>query len=259
MGRRDAPDGKIVAVGAAGLGQEGFRLARYRRNGDLDPTFGVGGKVVTRYQGAVARAVAIQPNGRIVVAGYNVGYLALARYRPNGELDRSFSGNGMIGRGVWGIFALAVALQPDGRIVAAGDYDIFRIGVARFTTDGRFDPTFGGDGVVTTRVKGVEQGANGLVLQPTGRIVATGSSGPHEFGDPTPSRFVAIRLRRNGRLDPTWGGDGKVATFFPGGAFAHGSAEQADGDIVVVGGSGEGNNEAFALVRYLAASGPARS
>jgi uncharacterized delta-60 repeat protein len=246
------PDGKIVAVGAAGFGQEGFRLARYRRNGDLDQTFGVNGKVMTRYQGANARAVVIQSDGRIVVAGYNRWGLALARYRPDGRPDRSFNGDGRIGRAVWGVFALAVALQPDGRIVAAGDFDIFHIGLARFTSDGRLDPTFGGDGVVRRRVKGVEQGANGLVIQPTGRIVATGMSGPHEFGDTTPFRFVAIRLRRNGDLDPTWGGDGKVATFFPGGAFAHGAAEQADGNTVVVGGSGEGNNEAFALVRYLA-------
>ena len=109
-------DGKIVAVGAAGFGQQGFQLARYRRHGALDPTFGDAGKVVTRYHGANARSVVVQPNGRIVVTGYNMRGLALARYRPDGTLDRSFSGNGTATR-VWGIFALAVALQPDGRIV----------------------------------------------------------------------------------------------------------------------------------------------
>lgn len=245
------PDGKIVAVGAAGFGQVGFQLARYRRNGELDQTFGGDGKVVTKYAGANARAVALQPNGRIVVAGYNPWGLALARYLPDGRLDRSFSGNGMIGREVWGVWALAVAIQPDGRIVAAGDFDIFRFGLARFTVHGRLDPSFGGDGIVRTHVRGAEQGASDLVIQSSGRIVATGSSGPHELSDKVTPRFVAIRYMRNGRLDPAWGGDGRVVTFFKGGATARGSAEQPDGRIVVVGGAGPGSNEAFALARYL--------
>lgn len=245
------PDGKIVAVGAAGFGQRGFQLARYRRNGALDPTFGHGGTVVTEYHGANARSVVVQPNGRIVVAGYNMRGLALARYRPDGRLDRSFSRNGRAAR-VWGIFALAVALQPDGRIVVAGDYDIFRFGLARFRRNGRLDRTFGGDGVVTQEVDGAEQGANGVLIQPDGRIVATGSAGPHEFGDPTIPRFVLIRRLEDGRRDRSFGVGGEVATFFEGGASAHGSAEDADGRIVVVGGAGENSIGSFALARYLA-------
>ena len=185
-------DGRIVAVGGAGFGQVGFLVARYRRDGTLDASFGDDGRVVTRYQGANARAVAIQPNDRIVVAGYNSRGLALARYRADGRLDRSFSGNGTVGPVVWGIFALAVALQPDGRIVVGGDYDIFAFGLARFRADGRLDRSFGGDGVVREEVDGVEQGASGIVIQPDGRIVATGSSGPHEYGDDTVPRFVLI-------------------------------------------------------------------
>jgi uncharacterized delta-60 repeat protein len=243
------PDGKIVAVGAAGFGQQGFQLARYRRDGTLDATFGDAGKVVTRYHGANARAVALQPNGRILVAGYNMRGLALARYRPDGRLDRSFSRNGTIGR-VWGIFALAVALQPDGRIVVGGDYDIFAFGLARFTSDGRLDHTFGGDGIVRQTVDGVEQGANGIVIQPDGRIVATGSSGPHEYGDPTVPRLVLIRRLADGHRDPTFGVKGEVATFFDAAAYAHGSALDLEGRVVVVGGTGEDAIEAFALARY---------
>jgi uncharacterized delta-60 repeat protein len=251
------PDGKIVAVGAAGFGQTGFQLARYRRDGTLDPTFGDDGMVVTRYSGANARTLALQPNGRIVVAGYNKTGFAMARYRPDGRLDRSFSVNGTIDHvyGSWSplryIFAGAVAVQPDGRIVVAGGFDIFHIGLARFHAEGRLDRTFGGDGVVRKQVDSGEQGANGLVIQPDGKIVATGSAGPHEYGDPTVFRFVAIRCLPGGRLDRTFGDQGKVETFFDGGASAHGAAVDAGGRIVVVGGAGEGNDGAFALARYI--------
>jgi uncharacterized delta-60 repeat protein len=249
-------DGKIVAAGAAGFGQEGFQLARYRRDGRLDPTFGSGGTVVTGYKGANARSVALQSNGRIVVAGYNKQWLAVARYRPDGRLDRSFSGDGMIGV-VYGILGHAVALQPDGRIVVAGGYDYDHFGFARFHRNGAPDDTFGGDGVVHRKVEGGdEQSANGLVIQPGGRIVATGYAGPHEFGDPTVFRFVLIRCLRDGRLDRSFGDSGKVETFFQGGAFAHGAAADADGRIVVVGGAGEGNSGAFALARYVVDDAP---
>lgn len=245
------PDGRIVAIGGAGFGQLGFLLARYRRDGVLDPSFGDDGTIVTRYRGANARAVVLQPNGRIVVAGYNSRGLALARYRSDGRLDGSFSGNGRIGPVVWGIFALSVALQPDGRIVVGGDYDIFAFGLARFRSDGRLDRSFGGDGVVREEVDGVEQGASGIVIQPNGRIVATGSSGPHEYGDPTIPRFVLIRRLRDGSRDTSFGVQGEVATFFDGGARAHGSAVDLEGRIVVVGGAGEGTIGRFALARYV--------
>ena len=243
-------DGKIVAVGAAGFGQTGFQLARYRHDGSLDPTFGDGGKVVTRYHGANARATVVQPNGRIVVAGYQPGGLALARYLSNGSLDRRFSGDGMI-EPVSRVWAQAVALQPDGRIVVAGDEDIFAFGLARFLPDGRLDRSFGGDGTIRQRVDGGEQGANGLVIQDDGRIVATGSSGPHEGGDTTVSRFVLIRRLADGRRDTTFGVDGEVRTFFEEDASAHGSAVDPEGRIVVVGGEGEASIDAFALARYI--------
>ena len=98
---------------------------------------------------------------------------------------------------------------------------------------------------------GVEQGASGIVIQPNGRIVATGSSGPHEFGDDTIPRFVLIRRLADGHRDTSFGVKGEVTTFFEGGARAHGSAVDADGRIVVVGGSGEGSIGSFALARYI--------
>ena len=249
-------DGKIVAVGAAGFGQTGFRLARYRSDGSLDPTFGDGGKVMTRYHGANARAVVLQPNGRILVAGYQPGGLALARYLSDGRLDRSFSGNGMLGDQshdgcvVW---ALDVALQTDGRIVVAGAYDVDAFGLARFDPDGRIDRTFGEAGVVRETVPGgFEQGASGLVIQADGRIVATGTAGPHEGGSTDISHFVLIRRMADGHRDRSFGNDGEVASFIGSGASAAGSAVGRYGRVVVVGDADTKAGYGFALARYLA-------
>ena len=89
------PDGRIVAVGGAGFGQRGFLVARYRRDGTLDPTFGDGGRVVTRYRDANARAVVVQPDGRIVVAaGLQSAEVTLIRLNSDGSLDSSFGSNG---------------------------------------------------------------------------------------------------------------------------------------------------------------------
>jgi len=245
-------DGKIVLVGGVGQPQPTFGLARYRSNGALDPTFGQRGKVFTGGGTWVARAVALQPNGRLVVAGYNKLGLAVARYRPDGRLDSSFSGDGKLDQNVsapqHAIFALDVAIQPDGRIVTAGDYDIFQVGLARITVAGRLDRTFGGDGVVRTGLGKGEQAISGLVIQPSGKIVAAAAAGPHESSDTIVWRFVITRYRKDGTLDRTWGGDGKVRTDFPGGGWARGAAAQDDGKIVVAGGAGGG----FALARYLA-------
>jgi uncharacterized delta-60 repeat protein len=252
------PNGKIVVVGTAEESRmkTAFAVARFRPNGTKDLNFGDGGRVVTPFASGHARAVAIQPDGRIVVAGSHSFGLALARYLPSGSLDRTFGGDGKVG--YWdltsppsAIYAHAVAIQPDGRILAAGGYDVFLMGIARFLPHGRLDPSFGGDGVVRTDVEGAEQALNALALQPDGRILAAGSSWPHESITEGVPRFVVIRYRRNGSLDPSWGGDGKVATFFPGNAYAAGAAFQPDGKLIVVGEIGLHGGRGSALARYL--------
>lgn len=244
-------DGKIVVVGSAGPGAPRFAIVRYRPGGGLDRTFGDHGMVVADRGWSTARSVVLQPDGRIVVAGYGGG-IRLERFRPSGRRDRSFGGDGVVD-GVGGmIFPLAVALQDDGRIVVAGAWDIFEVGLARFTTDGALDPTFGVGGLVHHAWStGDEQAIDALVIQDDGRIVAVGSSGPHEFGDPGEWRFVLTRYETDGTLDTTWGTAGEVVTDFPGGGSVNGAAAQSDGNIVVVGGAGD--PEQFALARYLVA------
>ncbi len=123
------PDGKIVAAGQAFTGSSpdfavDFAVARYNPDGSLDSTFGTGGKVTTDFAGFdAARAVALQPNGKIVAAGGSSFDFAVARYKKHGSLDPSFGPGGKVTTDFASStdVARAVALQPDGKIVAAGD------------------------------------------------------------------------------------------------------------------------------------------
>jgi uncharacterized delta-60 repeat protein len=249
-------NGKIVAVG---LGTPGspwrprFALARYGSDGTPDTSFGDGGTVLTKFgMGGVARAIVLQPDHKMVVAGTAGGSFAVVRYEPHGSLDTSFGNQGKMVTLLPGDApgnANAVTIQPDGRIVVAGSYDFFRFALARLRVNGKLDTTFGGDGFVITDVgQGSEQWVSGVVIQSNGRIVAAGTGGPHEYGEAPPA-FVLTRYRATGILDTTFGdGDGKVITEFANGATAGGVAAQADGRIVVVGNHAWGS---FALARYL--------
>jgi uncharacterized delta-60 repeat protein len=244
-------NGKIVAAGLAGDGR--FALARYLTNGTLDTTFGGDGKVTTRFIVGSANAfdVAIQQDGKIVVAGTAGGRFALARYNHDGTLDVTFGGDGRVitrfTSGAEG--ARGVAIQGDGKIVAAGYISAGLVGgfgefaLARYDTDGTLDTTFDGDGKVTTDLTPGLDYANDVAIQQDGRIVAAGFAADVE-------RFGLARYEVNGALDTTFSGDGEVTTnFTPGFDEADGVAIQGNGKIVAVGGAGG----RFALARYLGA------
>jgi uncharacterized delta-60 repeat protein len=242
-------DGRIVAVGGAGYGQVGFELARYRRDGSPDRSFGTGGRVTLRYRGANARSVAIQVDGRIVVSGYNMWGLAVARFKSDGSLDRSFADRGVLEPPTPMVGGFALAVQPNGRIVVAGDHDIFEVAVVRLLADGRYDGSFGEDGIAIADLGSGEQTFIGLALQPDGRIVAVAHVGPHEGGTPADWQAVVARFRRDGSLDATFGDGGLATSSVSDGMFAGGFARQDDGKLVVAGGLG--GNDAMALLRLL--------
>lgn len=132
--------------------------------------------------------LALQRDGKIVVAGSASDpttfkpRFALARYRTDGARDPTFSGDGRVITGFPGDFAEAfgVALQQNGKIVAAGDtrpgsFD-FQFALARYRPDGTLDPTFSGDGKATTAfAAGESAGASDLGIQADGKIVAAGT------------------------------------------------------------------------------------
>jgi len=232
-------DGKIVVAGATGFGD--FALSRYNPDGSLDTTFDGDGKVTTDI-GVFDEAfgLAIQSNGRIVAAGSTApqGYccqFALARYNSDGSLDTSFDGDGELTTPFGGDSgAYAVAIQSDGKIVAAGQtYDPFRSGfaLARYNPDGSLDMTFGTGGKVITTPLGP---ASSLAVQSDGKIVVVGAG------------FTVARYNPDGTLDTSFAGDGTLTTDFGGYTWAQDVAIQADGKIVVAGVGGE----RFALARY---------
>jgi uncharacterized delta-60 repeat protein len=230
----------------------------FAADGDLDPTFDSDGMVWDPYPEGEAEAVAIQPDGKIVVAGErylpNSGWIfAVSRYLPNGSPDASFGGgdgHAAIDLG-GGQFqgAHAVAIQPDGKIVVAGDGDVFNFTLLRFNADGSLDNTFGTYGVVHTdfiNPPGQDAAAYAVAIQPDSKIVAAGYT--RDFND---YHFALARYNPNGSLDSSFDNDGRVATNFPGAsAYAHAIAIYPSGSIVAVGNATTGTNSNFAIVRY---------
>jgi len=252
------PDGKIVVAGVSDNGSNfDFAIARYNMDGSLDTNFGTGGKVTTEvgYRYAIAFSVAIQSDGKIVVAGglpSGESYAALVRYNADGTLDTNFGTDGKVTQylGPVGIGSfLSVALHSDGKIVVAGysynnvDYDF---ALARYDTDGSLDTTFGTDGNVITAIDDDEK-AYSVALQSDGKIVVAGqrSNSGGNFD------FALVRHNTDGSLDTNFGTGGKVTTEVGSyDDYAHSVALQPDGKIVVAGFSDNGSNFDFAIARY---------
>jgi uncharacterized delta-60 repeat protein len=257
------PDGKILVAGGVDLSatQFDFGLVRYNANGSLDSTFGSGGKVTTDFNGGLdgASAIGLQGDGRIVLAGFATAgdpHMALARYNSNGTLDTTFGTGGKLITNINGTrdFANAIAIQSDGKILAAGStldsitsFVIFAL--ARYHADGSLDSTFGSGGKVTTRVvfgDGEDDEIFGLAIQPDGRILAAGRANfAQDFG--------LVRYQTNGALDTAFGTNGVVTTDFNGSIDrAFGMALQIDGKIVLAGAANltTGSTGDFGLARY---------
>src|SRR3990172_7959173 len=217
--------------------------------GDLDASFGTGGRVTTDFGGGDgASAVAIQTDGKIVAVGASNGRFALARYNVDGSLDASFDSDGLVTTdfGPGTEFAFTAAIQPDGRIVAAGTAApggfCCQFALARYNSDGSLDATFGIGGKVTTLFSGDTE-ARSVAIQPDGRIVVVGFTYSPFFDS-----FAAARYNANGTLDVGFGSSGRVTTDFGGNDQANAVVIQLDGKIVAVGVGGAPSD--FALARY---------
>jgi uncharacterized delta-60 repeat protein len=181
-------DGKIVVVGRISTRSDSrWALARYNPDGTLDPSFGEGGRLVADFaEGCCPQAVAIQADGKIVVAGG-----VLARFNVDGTLDPTFGTAGV----AQGTSVHDLAIQADGRIVVAGIFD-GASGLARFDPDGTLDPTLMGDGAIEAVVWD-------LAVQPDGRIVTIADA-------------VITRYAIDGVVDLSFGGgDGTVGLGSP--------------------------------------------
>jgi uncharacterized delta-60 repeat protein len=274
-------DGKIVAVGLSYCARSRFAVARYDSDGTLDAGFGGDGKVLTSVGdphlcSSDAAAAALQPDGKLVAVGQvrcfqgetgpRTGF-AVARYGTHGALDTTFSSDGkaitIFGPASDSDRASGVAVQPDGRIVAAGTaaegLDDERFALARYRTHGAPDTSFGGNGKVRTSFEGPRCGAraraDGMALQADGKIVAAGVAYcAARVGDIPHPRWALTRYDADGSLDTTFGRDGKVVMIFQRNSCGDepygGVALQSDGKIVAAGTTGCFSRFRFTLARY---------
>jgi uncharacterized delta-60 repeat protein len=266
------PDGKLVAAGNTFTGTDvEFALARYNRDGSLDTSFGTGGKVATGNfgtgSGAGANAIAVQPDGKLVAAGwacastdvYPCNDFALARYNRDGTLDTSFGAGGKVTTDFTGQFfsgddrANALVIQPDGKLVAAGIADIpgepTYFALARYNGDGTLDTSFGAGGKVLTKVADVSE-AFALARQHDGKLVAAGWAAGTGTGS---YDFALARYNPDGTLDTSFGAGGTVTTDFGAGQQDEAHALVVQGSKLVAAGTGRRSLDTgsdFALARY---------
>ncbi len=250
-------DGKIVVAGCSNNGSnDDFAVVRYNSDGSLDNGFGTGGKVTTPIGigDDYGTSVAIQNDGKIVVAGYSYNGsnydFAVVRYNSDGALDTGFDGDGIVTTPI-GINeeGYSVAIQSDGKIVVAGcsnngsNYDF---AVVRYNSDGSLDNGFDGDGKVTTPIGTGDDYGTSVAIQNDGKIVVAGYSYNGSNYD-----FAVVRYNSDGSLDNGFDGDGIVTTPIGSGHDkGYSVAIQNDGKIVVAGCSNNGSNDDFAVVRY---------
>lgn len=238
----------LLALLALGINTVALAVSSW---GFLDATFSEDGKVLTNVAGDdSADAVAIQDDGKIVVAGSGSGGtdIVLVRYTVGGVLDATFDGDGKVVTDIQGEdAAFGITIQPDHRILVAGASDgAANAVVVRYESDGRLDAAFGDGGVASAPVTG-GGAALDVGLQTDGGIVITGIAG---FASGIPQVLVA-RFDAGGVLDAAFDGDGIVTTpLGAGGGIGSGLAVQADDKVVVAGASFSTSNENVAVLRY---------
>lgn len=254
-----APDGRILSAGQKNVfGAFDFALARHNLDGSLDPTLSGDGTLLVDLGGSdVATSVVLQPDGKIVMAGFTTAgggappyNVAVVRLNADGSLDPGFDGDGIVITDTGASEgAYAVALQPDGKIVVAGfrtdgpDTDLLLV---RYLPDGSLDATFGAAGVVVTDLGAVDL-AWGLAIQPDGSILAGNRTTVGDTND-----FALVRYLPDGSLDASFGAGGVVITDLGGNDILYGITLQGDGAVVVAGRTTVGGSSDVAVARYTA-------
>ena len=246
-------DGKVVIVGTTRpTPNKDMAVVRLTTAGVVDTAFNSGRIRIAIGSGNEdeALALALQPDGNIVIAGSTAGDFCLLRATPGGLLDTSFGFMGLVQTAVGSQLdrATSVAIQSDGKIVAAGTANSGSFDEAafvRYTSAGQLDSTFDGDGKVTYDVRASNSDIlNTVLVQPDGKIIGVGSSG---------GSYILLRLVTNGGLDTSFGVGGKaVHNVAPTNSASHRAILQPDGKVVAVGdGGGVNPSFGFSAARFL--------
>jgi uncharacterized delta-60 repeat protein len=252
-----------------------FIILRFNADGSQDKGFGTNGMVTLDFSPSndfnqtaqdFCEATALQADGKIIVAGqtsrgslmpnfpfYN---FALARLNSDGTLDKTFNNNGLLVTEVPGIDETlsAIALQSDGKIVAAGInvYDInANVLLRRYHSDGSLDTFFGTNGRVDTDFGSFDE-VRALLVQPDGKLVAVGTKKPNILA-PFESDIFIGRYTPDGSLAESFGQAGKVITDLGQYEEMYGATLQENGKLVVAGTSGIGHpTRSYSLTDFLA-------
>lgn len=184
-------NGKILVAGQAKslANYYDFALAKLNTDGSLDNSFGTGGFVSTDLGNSslptdVAKSIAVQPDGKIILVGYQSVLIATVRYNADGSLDNTFGNGGKVLQVIYpqcGDEGHGVAVKPDGKIIVGGKATDASSGyryfvLLRYNTNGSIDSTFGTSGVVLTSFQtGSDQEGNALLIQPDNKIILAGS------------------------------------------------------------------------------------
>jgi uncharacterized delta-60 repeat protein len=258
------PDGKILVVGQRWTPNTVARylVTRYLSDGSLDRSFGKRGRVIggpKMYDGE-ATALALQPDGKFIIAGWaadtRFGFSGIAmRFKPDGALDLSFSRNGysrVIGGD--GTFLRDVAIEPNGKIVVAGEM-FGRFMMLRMFPDGRSDRSFGKGGFAVSNVaphRGERANPDDLALLPGGRLLLSGNIDGKERD------YVALaRYRADGRPNRSFGDGGVILTRSSRELATEAMAVRRDGRITLAGyRAPRGLRPQVAVLRYLPSGRP---
>jgi uncharacterized delta-60 repeat protein len=255
------PDGKLLVASITFTGgSEDGSIVRLNDDGSLDTVFGSGGIATLDFP---VSDIGLDADGTIAAAGSDVivvGFdfegpisrqvVAAARLTGDGQLDPTFGGTGKVTTDASPVAsrAVAVLVQPDGKVVAAGNANTMFL-VVRYAVDGSLDTSFGGTGVVTTAVGDGDQLFDG-VLQEDGKIAVAGWA----TDEATSNNFGLVRYNVDGSLDTDFGSDGKVVT-----DFGNSTADIATGVAVAPGhrlvaagttNFGDTRTDTFAIARY---------
>ena len=230
----------IVVAGGSHVGSNRvMSVARYKLNGALDAGFGTAGKVMipVGFGKAEVAAIAIQKDGKILLAGYSSGStrdFAVVRLNANGVLDNTFGTAGVVTTnfGTSDDFGNAIVIQSDQKILVAGtsieNGSQVRYSTARYMPNGSLDANFGTGGTVTTKIgDGSGVTVRSIGIQSTGNIVVGGAG--------TAKAFTLVRYTSAGKLDTTFGTQGIATTLVSGGVSPYSMAVRPDDKIIGAG------------------------
>jgi len=250
-------NGKIIVVGT---NMETITLVRYNTGGALDKNFGKNGTVTADSgSGNTGNAVALQADGKIIIAGTANHHMILERYKTNGSTDSSFGNNGKVTNNLFDN-GNALAIQSDGKIIVAGDANNSVgnksgfISVARYNTNGSPDLTFDKDGTVSTDITDPPEYfgsgyATSLAIQSDGKILLAG----YNYDEFPQGGFVVVRYLSNGKPDNRFGTNGQMHKYnYPNDDRCYSIAVLPDNKILLAGysyGQQQGTGFDFVLLK----------